>query len=56
MNKYIPQHVKAYTIPGEFYGEGKVIGLHDQPSYIIETPDGERFCWLVRLCKEVKDD
>ena len=48
--------VRARTLDGALYGEGRVVAIYSQPICYIERPDGARFPWVASLCFEQKSE
>lgn len=38
-----------YGVGSGFHGEGRVVGIYEQPTVVIETPSGRQFPWPVDL-------
>lgn len=42
-----------YAIGDAVHARGKVIAYTDQPTVVIEEPDGTRVSWLASLCEPI---
>lgn len=48
--------VVAKTTDGAEWGHGVVIGYADQPTLLIERPDGSRFSWIASLTERSEEE